>query len=113
VLDALNEAAKSSLTARALVAKCGDQALKDYVATGSLKPGQRAVMVNTSPRWLPKLLRMLGLDPDNAPEALAGLMGLLWAAGYLRASAALGQQIKKLEAQPPDPKPANGTPPTP
>jgi hypothetical protein len=95
LLDALNEGGKASLTAKALAARCGDEALADFLRTGTLTPAGRAVLVNTSPQWLPKLLRTVGLNPTNAPELLAGVTALLWGVGYYRAANALGKLAKQ------------------
>ncbi len=95
ILDTLNEAGLSTITAKAEAIKAAPGDVKKFRDMAALKPGARLTMVNTAPSWLPKLLRVAGLDPQNAPEAMAGLAGVLWGVGFFRASNALDGLAKE------------------
>lgn len=98
ILDTLNEAGQSSLKAKTAQIGAGAEDAKRFLEMGALKPGTRSTMVNTAPSWLPKLLRVAGLDPQNAPEAMAGVAALMWGVGYFRAAGALDKLAKERDA---------------
>lgn len=99
ILDTLNEAGLNSITAKAVAIEAAPADVARFKNLAGLKPGAKTTMVNTSPSWLPKLLRVAGLDPQNAPEAMAGLAAVLWGVGYVRASSSLDRLGKEREAQ--------------
>lgn len=99
MLDTLNEAGLSSITAKAKAIDAAPLDVERFRTMAALKPAGRSAIVNTSPSWLPKLLRIAGLDPNNAPDAMAGVAALLWGVGYMRASNALVKLAKEKEAQ--------------
>lgn len=71
-----------------------------------LKPGAKLVLVDTSPHWLPKLLRTFGFEVGSAPSFLAGIALLNWGFGVVSVSAVLKKKAKEREAQP-QPKPTS------
>ena len=89
ILDTLNEAGLSSIEAKARSVDASPDDVDRFKQIASLKPGARTTMVNTAPSWLPKLLRVAGLNPENAPEAMAGVAAIMWGVGFTRASGAL------------------------
>ncbi len=107
LLDTLNQAGHDSLANLAKAAGATDGTAKEFLERGALKPGAKTALVTTAPRWLPKLVRVAGLNPENAPEALAGLTAALWGVGNLSAAASLKRLAKEREAlpAPPPPKP--------
>ena len=103
ILDTLNEAGQSSIAAKAKKIEASAADVQAFLQLAALKPGERTTMVNTAPSWLPKLLRTVGLDAANAPEAMAGMAALLWGLGFFRASRSLdnlaAEKIRRDEAE--------------
>lgn len=98
ILDTLNESGQSTLRDKCALIEAPSTEAERFCALGRLKPGAKTTMVNTAPSWLPKILRVVGLNPENAPEAMAGIAGLMWGLGFLRASWALDKLAKEKAA---------------
>lgn len=105
ILETLNAAGQDSIAAKAKLAGASEETTKPFLERAALKPGQKTTLVNTAPRWLPKLVRIAGLDPENAPEAMAGIAAALWAVGFVSVSASLERMAKERPQQPPQPPP--------
>lgn len=95
LLDTLDGATLAWLEGYAVKAGADETTWKAFRERAELKPACKSVLVDTSPHWLPALLRRFGFDVGNAPGFLAGVALLQWSFGVGSAAAALNRKAKE------------------
>lgn len=105
LLETLDDGALAWLETLAVKAGADETSWKAYRERAELKPGSKRILVDTSPTWLPALLRKFGFDVENAPSFLAGIAMLQWSLGFGLCAASLKKKAEERAKQPPPPKP--------
>ena len=110
LLETADDATLAWLESLAVKAGADGETWQQFRARAELKPAAKTTLIDTSPHWLPALLRKFGFDVENAPSFLAAIALLSWGFGVGSVAASLKKKAQQRGQRPPAPAPAKEPP---